>query len=311
MSILNTSNPSILVTGGSGFIGRYLVKELKVRYPNASITVVDRTMTHPLLGVENIEADFSEHDIMLPLVRKSEYVFHLAGLAGVDFCYRHPELVRKVNFEDTARFIDLCAAEGVKKFQFTSSSEIYGNSPDIPYREEAEPSPVSVYGECKDRVARYLFEVSRRSQMQVSIVRPFNVYGPFQRVEFVVSIYCQAAIRGEDIVIFGDGEQTRCFTYIDDAIEGFLDAFKYESQYEIFNIGNDEETSINMLAEIVQKVTPNCRSRIVHQEYGKNGVRLKSLEVFRRVPSLVKARTLLGFEAKTDLETGIRNIVQS
>lgn len=298
-------HPQFIVTGGAGFLGRFLVRELKNRFPGASITVVDRQPSCAC-GVEFVRADIAQESLVRPLLKRCDGVFHLAAVVGVDAWRNHPEEVRKVNLEDTKTLIDWCGQENVKKFVFVSSFEVYGNAPEAPYQEDTEPEPISLYGQCKAEVERYLKEVAHRTGMKVSVVRPLNMYGPGQRPDFVVSRYLEAAGKDEDLVVFGDGQQTRCFTYVEDAARGLVDAFQYEaSPYEIFNIGSDAQMRIRDLAELVRELVPGCQSKIVYQEYGKEGRRKQAQEMQRQIPSLEKAHTLLGFQSSTDMRQGI------
>lgn len=302
---MNTA-PHFVVTGGSGFLGRHLVAELRRHYLRAHITTVDRIPPVVLQG-EFVQADIADESFVRPILRKADAVFHLAAMVGVQVCRNRPEEVRRVNLEDTKKLIDWCAQESVRKFLFVSSFEVYGNASEVLYREETEPRPVSLYGQCKAEVERYLREVAERTDMEVRIVRPLNIYGPGQRPEFVVSIYLKAARRGEPLVVFGSGEQVRCFTYVEDAVRGIADAFEYTgSSYEVFNIGNNAPVRIRELAELVLETVPGSRSNIVYQDYGEGEARGREQEMRRQVPSLEKARTLLGFEASIDIRTGLR-----
>jgi len=201
----------------------------------------------------------------------------------------------------------------VKKIIFSSSSEIYSNSYKIPYSEKDEPEPFSLYGKCKKEIEIFLRHLSEsNADTQIMIPRFFNVYGPSQRKDFVVNNFIKRALTNGDIEIFGDGNQTRSFTYVDDVVRALRVMLDYnDSKYEIFNIGSRYECSIKELAQAVLSLTPESTSKIVFKDYGINGIRSKDLEILRRVPSTEKSKSMLGFEAVVSPEEGIKAIIKN
>ncbi len=298
----------VVITGGSGFIGTHLTKKL-LEIGKYEIVIID-LIPPKVDGVRFVQAEIADLEKIKSYLSGSDVVIHLAAMVGVDNCRNNPEKVRQVNYEDTKNLIDFCAINNVKRFIFSSSSEIYGNSTEIPYREDGIPQPISVYAQCKLQIENYL--KTKTKPMGVGIVRFFNVYGPGQKDSFVVSIFLKAAINNEPINIFGAGNQTRCFTYVGDAVEGVANLVEYDkTPYEIVNIGNPNEVSIKEVAQLVLKNVPQSKSIINYKTYGDGEVRDISLEIDRRVPSAEKARDLLGFQAKTDLDNGISLILQT
>lgn len=299
---------NILITGASGLLGRSLIPLLVNRgYKIIALDVFKRDIK----DVKFIQGDFANPHLMNVILKNIDAVFHLAAMLGVDQCRLHPKEVIKVNYEDTRNFIDLCIKNKVKKFIFTSSSEIYGNSVDIPYKESAEPTPVSVYGKSKILVEKYLRKVQEKSKIKIGIARLFNVYGFNQRPVFLVPIFINLAFQNKPLTIFGDGEQTRCFTYVDDGALGLFKLLEYEkSPYEIFNIGSNFEYNVKKVAELILERLPESKSKVKLVSYGSNGVRQASLEIRNRVPSIKKAKDLLNFEAKTTLEQGLSKIIR-
>ncbi|OGE87879.1 MAG: hypothetical protein A3J07_04185 [Candidatus Doudnabacteria bacterium RIFCSPLOWO2_02_FULL_49_13] len=297
-----------VITGGSGFIGTHLTRKL-LEIGTYDIVIID--LVPPKVdGVQFVHAEIADLEKIKPYLSDSDVVIHLAAMIGVDNCRNNPEKVRQVNYEDTKNLIDFCAANNVKRFIFSSSSEIYGNSTEIPYREDGIPQPISVYAQCKLQIENYL--KTKAENMSVGIVRFFNVYGPGQKDSFVVSIFLKAALNHEPINIFGAGNQTRCFTYVGDAASGVARLVEYDqTPYEIVNIGNPNELSIKDVAELVLKKISQSKSVINYKTYGAGEVRDVSLEIDRRVPSIEKARDLLGFEAKTNLSDGMSLILQA
>lgn len=297
----------ILITGGSGLIGTYLTKEL-LKHKKYQIIIVDK-LKPSIKGIKFVKSNFSNTKIMLPLLKKADYLFHLAAMVGVDNCRLNPKEVIKVNLTDTKKLIDWCVKLKIKKIVFASSSEIYGNSKKLPFREKNRPFPISVYAKCKVSIERYLKKVQEKSSMKVGIVRFFNVYGPGQK-DMVIPLFVDAASYSKPLTVLGNGNQTRTFMYVSDAVKGIQKVFNFDSDFEIFNIGSEEEITINGLAKIILKLFPNSKSNIVNVAYGGK-YRARELEIYRRVPSIDKAKLLLKFKAKTTLEQGIQKFVKS
>lgn len=299
---------NILVTGASGLIGRSLISLLvKKGYNVTAIDIFKRDIEY----VKFIQGDFANSNLMNVVLKEIDVVIHLAAMLGVDQCRLHPKEVIKVNYKDTKNLIDLCVKNKIKKFIFTSSSEVYGDSKDVPYKETAKLTPVSVYGQSKVLVEKYLEKVQTKSKIKIGIARLFNIYGFNQRPVFVVPILINLAFQNKPLKIFGDGEQIRSFTYIDDGVLGIFKLMLYENKpFEIINIGRNIEYSIKKVAEIILKNLPKSKSKIKLIPYGSKGVRQKSLEIKRRVPSVEKANKLLDFKAKISLEEGLSKIIK-
>jgi UDP-glucose 4-epimerase len=172
------------------------------------------------------------------------------------------------------------------------------------------PSPVSLYGGGKVVIEKYLKKVSKSDNLSVGIARLFNVYGPRQKSQFVVPIFLDKALKNEDIIVFGDGNQKRCFTYVEDVVHGLIKLMAHKSRYDIFNLGNKTEYSMNELAEIVVSAIPNCKSKVIHKKHGTHGVRSVDLEIQRRIPDANKAEQILDFRAQTPLLTGIVEMIK-
>jgi len=302
-------NNKVLITGGSGFLGTHLSKLL---INNGYVVTVLDKMQPSVSGVKFIKGGFNDQKLMRTLLPENDGVFHLAAIVGVDYCNDNPQLVDKVNVNNTSFFLKLCTELKVKRVIFTSSSEIYGNSSDIPYREESELHPFSAYGKGKALVEKYIENLSKNTQTTFGIVRPFNIYGPGQRSNFVIPIFIGEALKNMPIIIYGDGNQTRCFTYVEDVVQGIYKLYLYDkTQFEIVNLGNNKEFSMNQLADLILSIIPSSTSQTIHKGYGVDGVRNKELEITRRVPSIEKAKKLLGFEATTLLHEGLLKTINT
>lgn len=297
----------ILVTGGSGFIGQHVIHRLlEEEHEVTNLSIVP--LSFPT--VTDIISDFANQKILSKILPKIDAVIHLAAVVGVDQCRLHPDLVMEINYKRTVKLIHACIQYKVKQFLFSSSSEVYGNSTLIPYREDQTLSPVSVYGQSKVLTEQYLKTVQKKSTMHVGIVRFFNVYGPKQNPNFVIPLFMNAAYHQKPIAILGDGHQVRCFTYVDDAAKGLCKVLHNdESLFEIFNIGRKEPLTILRVAKKIRGIM-SSQSKIIFIPYGNN-TRHKDLEIDKRIPDTRKAKKILGFEASTTLEQGIRKIVKS
>jgi UDP-glucose 4-epimerase len=293
----------VLVTGGAGLIGRHLVPLLVSK--GYQVTVLDQ-YKYDYPSVKFVQADFSNDSIIVPLLKQSDVVIHLAAMIGVDNCRLNPKKVIEINNTNTKQFFDHCVANGVKKIIFSSSSEVYGDSKDVPFKEDGKLSPYSIYGKNKILIEKYLFNLQKKSEIKVGIVRFFNVYGPGQKETFVVPIFINNCLTNKPLIVHGDGEQIRCFTYVGDAAQGLLMLSEYnKTPFEIVNIGRSFEYTMLDLANAVIKANPSSTSTIRLVPYGQSGVRSASMEVARRVPYTNKAKKLLNFVATTSLEEGI------
>lgn len=292
----------ILITGGSGLVGTYLTREL-LKTKKYKITIVDK-IAPVQKRIKFVKSNFSNAKIMLPLLAKTDYLFHLAAMVGVDNCRLNPKEVTRVNYADTKKLINWCARSKIKKIVFASSSEIYGNSKKLPFRENNKPHPISDYAKCKLAIEKYLKKVQEKSSMKAGIVRLFNVYGPGQK-DMVIPLFVDAASYNKPLTVLGDGNQTRTFMYVSDAAEGIHKIFNFDSDFEIFNIGSEEEIKIIDLAKIILKNFPDSKSSIVFVPYGGK-YRERELEIYRRVPSIDKAKSLLKFKPKNNLKHGIK-----
>lgn len=272
----------ILVIGGSGFIGANLAKTL-INRGYSSVGVID-IKPPSSQGVFYYRMDIGDLEGVKKILKQYDCVVDLAAVVGVDKRQDHPEMVKQINYEDTKGLIDACVDAGIKKFLFSSSSEVYGNSLAVPYKEEDAPQPISLYAKYKVEIERYLREKSGHG-MKIMIARFFNVYGPGQRNDFVVSKFMSAALRGESLVIFGDESQTRCFTYVTDAAESLMKMIEYQnSDYEIVNIGSRQEVHVRQLAQMILAIVPQPRSRIIFEGYDRKETRRADIEISRRVP---------------------------
>lgn len=303
----------ILITGGAGFIGSCLAEKL-AENPDNHIVIVDNLSTGcldklPKKHKENwsfIKCDVNTYrDIAeVMLANHFDYVFHYAAFVGVEATQSHPIRVLK-DLYGIEHIFDLCKNSGVKRVFFASSSEVYGEPVDLPQNEETTPLNSRIpYAVVKNVGEAYLRSYKKEYDLDYTIFRFFNTYGPKQSTDFVMSKFLSLALQNENIPIYGSGEQTRTFCYIDDNIDACVNAF-YEDKFinDVINIGSDIEVPIVDLAKIVIDIT-GSKSKIVYHPPLPEG------DMKRRFPDTSKMRKLLNRNV-TPLEAGIRKIIEN
>ncbi|TAL08197.1 MAG: NAD-dependent epimerase/dehydratase family protein [Nitrospirae bacterium] len=240
----------VLVTGGAGFIGSHLADALVAE--GNSVTVVDDLSRGRRSNIKS-EVDFREQSITEPLedlVERSDYVYHLAALARVRPSIEDPVGYNKVNLDGTLNVLDACRKFG-KKIIFASSSSVFGES-EPPFSEEAKFDPKNPYAMQKLMGEMYIRLYNQLYGLDYTILRYFNVYGSRQIIggaySTVIGIFLDQNKKGEPMTIFGDGEQRRDFTHIDDVTKANLLARNFSGE---FNIGRGNNRSVNEIADLI------------------------------------------------------------
>ena len=295
-----------VVTGGAGFLGSHLCDALLAE--NWSVVVVDNLLTgrHANFAHLNHEPrfEFVEKDICEPCdVGPVDYVFHFASPASpVDYSV-HGIPTLKVGSLGTFSALDLAHKYGAK-YLVSSTSECYGDPLEHPQKETYwgnvnSIGPRSVYDEAKRFTESVTMAYHRYHNVDTRIVRIFNTYGPRMQLNDgrVVPNFMKQALRGEPLTVYGDGRQTRSFCYVSDEIDGFVRLSKSDEHLPV-NIGNPNEFTILECALMVLKVT-GSKSQIRYEPLPQDDPK-------QRCPDITKARQLLGWEPKIDLETGLR-----
>jgi dTDP-glucose 4,6-dehydratase len=300
------NSPRALVTGGAGFLGSHLCDALLA--DGYSVIVVDNLLTGRASNLDHLRKDsrfeFRQLDINLPFdCGKVDYVFHFACPASPVDYMEHGIETLKVGSLGTMHALEV-ARKYEAKYLISSTSECYGDPLEHPQKEtywgNVNPiGPRSVYDEAKRFSEALTMAYHRYYKVDTRIVRIFNTYGPRMQLNDgrVVPNFMKQALRGEDLTVFGDGSQTRSFCYVSDEIDGFIRLSKSNEHWPV-NIGNPTEFTILECAKRVLAVT-GSRSAIRYEPLPQDDPK-------QRCPDITKARTLLGWEPKIDLETGLR-----
>lgn len=301
----------ILVTGGAGFIASHLVERLSKNINN-TIIVLDNLLTGDKIKLPNkkniifIKGDANNKEDLTRLFLEYhfDFVFHYAAVVGVNRTLNSPLSVLE-DIEGFKYLLDNCRWGNVKRIFFSSSSEVYGESPTFPQDEHKTPLNSRLpYAVVKNVGEAYLRSYHQEHGLEYTIFRFFNTYGPRQSTDFVMSKFINAAKSGEEITIYGDGEQTRTFCFVSDNIDATIAAFE-ENLFinDVVNIGSDIEITINKLAQLIIEIMGSS-SKIIHIPALKEG------DMPRRLPVVNNMKKLMG-KNFTTLEAGIRMTIES
>jgi nucleoside-diphosphate-sugar epimerase len=301
----------ILITGGAGFVPSSTADRL-LQDPNNFVVLVDNFLTGKASNIPNhpnckfIKCDVNNYHDISPIMcsYQFDYVFHYAAVVGVKRTLENPKMVLD-DIQGIKNVLDLSKNTGVKRVFFSSSSEVYGEPVHLPQNEHTTPLNSRLpYAVVKNVGESYFKSYQQEFGLDYTIFRFFNTYGPKQSTDFVMSKFIRAALKGDDITLYGDGSQTRTFCYIDDNTEACINAMNNEEfANKIFNIGNDSIITIKELAEIIIRLT-NSSSQIVYLPPLEDG------DMTRRQPDITKMKSLLNRELKP-LEEGIQKVIEA
>ncbi len=302
---------NILITGGAGFVPSSLADKL-LENPENKLVLADNMLTGLAVNVPKhpncvfYECDVNDFAQIKSVFDKHQfdYVFHYAAVVGVKRTLANPIMVLD-DIQGVKNVLDLSRNQQVKRVFFSSSSEVYGEPVHLPQNEETTPLNSRLpYAVVKNVGEAYFRSYQQEFGLEYTIFRFFNTYGPKQSPDFVMSRFIQAALKNEDITVYGDGLQTRTFCYIDDNVEACINTMKDERYVNgVYNIGNDKITTIKELAQIIIRLT-GSQSRIVHLPPLPEG------DMTRRQPDISKMRELLG-RPLLEIEEGVKKVLNA
>ncbi len=301
---------NIVITGGSGFVGSYLCE--KLINDGHKIIVIDNLLTGSTENINNLldneNFSFIEHDVQdhIEIEDKVDYVLHFASAASPKAYTEHPVNTLKAGSVGTINTLGL-AKKHSAEYLLASTSEVYGDPLISPQNEEywgnVNPNGErSMYDEAKRFAEAAVATYSRSYGLKTKIVRIFNTYGPRMQLNDgrVVTNFIVQALRNENITIYGDGTQTRSFSYVEDTVAGIISLMN-STEYDVFNIGNPNEITVGQLAEKIIKLTDST-SEIKYLE-------LPNDDPKQRKPDITKAKTKLNWEPKVNLDEGLAKTI--
>lgn len=313
------SDKKIFITGGAGFIGTKLAERLS---PSNKIIIYDNFRRNSFkyftdkMKLENmriVQGDILDRNLLEKVLweEKPHIIVHLAAIAGVDTVIKYPVDTLRTNIIGTYYLLDTIRTlpYEIERFVNISTSEVFGS---FAYKvEETTNSSLVPVGEARWTYAisklageHFTFSYFKSFGIKAVTVRPFNVYGPGQVGEGAIHVFITRALKNQDLIIHGDGDQIRSWCYIDDFIEGLLLCIeKEEAIGHTFNIGNPRSTiTILMLAQLIKQLTES-KSKIIHVEK-------QYVDVELRIPSIEKSKRLLGYNPKIDLIEGLKETIK-
>jgi len=304
----------ILVTGGAGFIGSNLVDRLISMGEN--VTIIDNfdnyysskikreNVQHNVKkkNFELIKDDIRNSKVLTDALKDVEIVFHLAARPGVRPSIKNPKLYHEVNVSGTLNFLNACLNSSVKKIIYSSSSSVYGEPEYLPIDENHPTQPISPYGMTKLAGEEYCRAFSKIYGLNIISLRYFTVFGPRQRPDMAIAKFTKLLLKGKPPEVYGDGEQTRDFTYIDNVVDANILAMKSKIKWNVFNIGGGERISVNQLLKMLNIA---CKTDIKSIHTSR-----KEGDISHTWANIEKARKILSYEPRIDIKNGIKKHVE-
>ena len=300
-----------LVTGGAGFIGSHLVRRLLA--DGGRVRVIDNLATGKRERLRDLESaiEFIEGDLADPSMCENalsgiDCVLHQAAVPSVQRSVKNPIETNKANVTSTLNLLEGCRKHGVRRFVYASSSSAYGDTPVLPKREDMPPNPMSPYALQKFVGERYCQLYFRLYGLETVSLRYFNVFGPSQdpysEYSAVIPKFATRLQRGESIVVYGDGEQSRDFTYVDNVVEANILALRApRAAGSVINVGCGERITLNRLIKILEEIL-EVQATVDYQPARPGDVRDSLADI-----SL--AQDLLGYQPKVAVAEGLRRTV--
>ena len=313
---------NVLITGGAGFIGSYLAEELLVQ--GNDVTILDNLATGRLENIAHLEAnprfhivigDILNEFLIDKLVERADWIFHLAAAVGVELIVKDPLRSLMTNIKGSEVVLE-AVYRYHRKVLITSSSEIYGKNVNGPLKENDDRilgSPLKSrwsYSTSKavDEILAYVYW--KEKKVPTTIVRLFNTVGPRQTGYYgmVIPRFVEQALKGQDITVYGTGEQKRCFIFVKDVVRAMISLMAHPGALgEVFNLGSQEEISIGELARKVVSMTES-KSKIIYVPYDQ-AYEEGFEDMQRRIPDTTKANRLVGFKPTAALDEILEMVI--
>jgi len=307
---------NILVTGGAGFIGSHVSDFLLNREDEVIVVDNFNDYYNPLIKERNIahniknpkfkiyNVDITDFESLKKVFEenKIDKVIHLAARAGVRPSIVDPFLYESVNIRGTLNLLELCREFGINVFILASSSSVYGDRTNVPFKEtDNVDNPISPYAASKKAIELLGYTYHHLYKIKVSCLRFFTVYGPRGRPDMMPLIFTEKIAKDQELELYAEGKQKRDFTYIEDIVLGIVSALDHGYDYEIFNLGNSNPVETKYFLSLIEK------------ELGKKA-KIKTLpaqkgDVQLTYADITKAKELLGYNPKTRVEQGVKNMV--
>ena len=310
MEKLSFKGKKIVVTGAAGFIGSNLTDKLLEL--GAIVIGIDNLFNGRLDNLENAlkNSNFSFHkgdvrdlNFLLDMFNDVDIVYHQAAFTSVPQSVKMPDSCNDVNVKGTLNVLNAARKKDIGKVVFASSSSVYGDTPTLPKKEGMRRLPISPYGVAKLAAEAYMQVFHQVYGLKTVSLRYFNVFGPRQKdstYSGVIAIWLGNLIRNEDLIIFGDGKNSRDFTYIKDVVQANLLAAESDAAGEIINIGANSPINLTDLAKLMLKITNKENLRIIYTDPRPG-------DIINSFADISKAINLIGFQPYYNQEQGLRD----
>jgi len=305
----------ILVTGGAGFIGSHIVDKLLDMEDVTEVRVLDDFSTgkienltghleNPKLKV--VKGDVRKRGVVKKVMKGVDCVFHEAAITSVPVSIKKPLMMNRVNVDGTLNVLEEARVND-STLIYASSFAVYGEPRDFPIKETTPPRPISPYGASKLSAEAYCLSYHEAYGLRTTCLRLSNVYGPrqfYSPYAGVITVFVNRALKGEPLIIYGDGEQTRDFIYVEDVVNvNLLTVASGKAYGEVFNVGTEKETSVNVLASKIKSIVGRESLRVIYKPAIKGDIR-------RSVADISRMKALLGYKPKMDLDNGLLQVIK-
>lgn len=307
----------ILVTGAAGFIASHLCERLLKEghevigldnfnnYYDPKIKKANAQILKKYPKFKLLIGEILNEKLLAKIFKNNKFdqVVHLAARAGVRPSLENPKLYVDVNIRGTINILTEIQKHKIKRFIFASSSSVYGNSPKVPFSEKDNvDKPISPYAATKKAAELICYNFHHLYGIETACLRFFTVYGPRQRPEMGIALFTESILKSKPIIMFGNGESSRDYTYVDDIVDGIIKAMRLkELKFEIFNLGNSNPISLKKLIESIEKAA-GIKAKIIKKP-------MQAGDVERTFADIRYSKKRLGYQPKTKIQDGIKKYV--